>query len=71
MLGKTRRAFLMVLALSLVFTGVAYAQGETPEARIRVAGTITAVDPSAESRRAKLRLLRYIRNALHQSGRLD
>ena len=47
MLGKTRRAFLMVLALSLVFTGVAYAQGETPEARIRVAGTITAVDPSA------------------------
>jgi hypothetical protein len=47
MLGKTGKAFLIVLALSLAFTGVAYAQEEVPESRIRVAGTITAVDPSA------------------------
>jgi hypothetical protein len=47
MLSKTGKALLLVLALSLVFTGVAYAQEETPEARIKVAGTITAVDPSA------------------------
>ncbi len=47
MLGKTGKALLVVLALSLIFTGVAYAQEETPDSRIRVAGTITAVDPSA------------------------
>lgn len=47
MLGKTGRAVLIVLALSLVFTGVAYAQEETPETRIRIAGKITSVDPSA------------------------
>jgi hypothetical protein len=47
MLRKTGKALLIVLALSLVFTGVAYAQEETPEGRIKVAGTITSVDPSA------------------------
>jgi hypothetical protein len=49
MLGKTGKALLIVVALSMVFTGVAYAQEETPEARIRVAGKITSVDPSART----------------------
>jgi hypothetical protein len=47
MLGKTGKALLMVLALSLIFTGVAYAEEATPESRFKVAGTITSVDPSA------------------------
>jgi hypothetical protein len=49
MLGKTGKALLLVLALSLVFTGVAYAEDDVPEARIRVTGRITTVDPSASS----------------------
>jgi len=47
MLGKTGKALLMVLALSLIVTGVAYAEEATPESRFKVAGTITSVDPSA------------------------
>ncbi|HEY69572.1 MAG TPA: hypothetical protein G4O08_03200 [Anaerolineae bacterium] len=49
MLGKTGKAFLLVLALSLVFTGVAYADNDVPEARIRVTGRITTVDLSTSS----------------------
>ncbi|MGD8815293.1 MAG: DUF5666 domain-containing protein [Anaerolineales bacterium] len=49
MLGKTGKALLIVLTLSLVFTGVAYADGDVPEARIRVVGQITEVDLSTSS----------------------
>ncbi len=49
MLGKTVKALLLVVALSLIFTGVAFAEDDVPEARIRVIGRITSVDLATRS----------------------
>jgi hypothetical protein len=49
MLGRIGKTLLLILTLSLVFTGVAYAEDDVPEARIRVIGKITTIDPSTSS----------------------
>lgn len=46
MLGKMSRALVLVLAISLVATGVAFAQEDTTEVRFSVAGEVTGVDLS-------------------------
>jgi hypothetical protein len=49
MLKRISKIMLMVIAFSLVFTGVAYAQEDQPSEPQRAVGTITAVNPGSSS----------------------
>jgi hypothetical protein len=49
MMKRIGTALLLVLALTLVFTGAAYAQGEDPQTPRRAVGEITSVDIASSS----------------------